>query len=54
VNPNLWGTAMVPMNPGLYAGWGNAVASPQSYGPTWSGMFATPYGMVPVQQAPAR
>jgi len=54
MNPNLWNSAMMPMNPNLYSGWANTMASPQSYGPTWGGMFATPYGMVPVQPVPMR
>ena len=54
LNPNLWNTAMMPMNPGMYTGWANTMVSPQSYGPTWGSMFATPYGMVPVQTVPQR
>ncbi len=54
VNPNLWNSAMMPMNPNMYPGWANSMASPQSYGPTWGSMFATPYGMVPVQPVPMR
>lgn len=53
MNQNLWGTAMMPMNPGLYPAWGNTMVSPQSYGPTWGGMIAMPYGMMPAQPVPA-
>lgn len=46
-DPKLWNTMMAPMNPNWLTGWAGTMAIPQTYGPTWGGWMATPYGAVP-------
>jgi hypothetical protein len=43
-DPRVLQTAMAPMNPGLYTGWMGAGMNPASYGKTWQGFTAMPYG----------